>query len=358
MPKRTIPPNFRSPSPEGKPPQPADPSDTTDEDSPPPVDFRPSADWAMLRRWDALLRQTRDFFRQRGFLEVQTPLLSAETVVDRHLDPFPVPLEPRPGSPAAWLQTSPELCMKRLLATDGAPPAIYQITRAFRQGEFGPLHNPEFTLAEWYRSGDDMQQGMQLLAELAEVLLGCGPVEQVSYRRAFQQYAGVDPIAADTAALAAAAEAAGVAGPEGLAADDRDTWLDLLLVERVAPALGQERPLILYDYPASQAMLARVRDGEVPVAERFELFFRGVELANGYHELRDPEALRNRVDEANRARRTDGKLPLPMPERLLAAMESGLPDCAGVAIGLDRVLMLAAGKSTLGEVMPFPLDRA
>jgi len=324
--------------------------------SPQHGDFLPTASWENLRRRAELLGRVREFFRQRGFLEVETPLLSADTVADRHLDPFPVSAgdgrEPR----QLWLQTSPEFCMKRLLAAGAT--AIYQVTRAFRQGEQGPLHNAEFTMVEWYRVGDAMAEGMQLLSELGEWLLGRGPAECLAYGEAFRNYVGLDPHAAATAALVEAASLLGVAAPASLAAEDRDGWLDLLLAEQVQPHLGSPRPVILYDYPASQAALARVRPGPPPVAERFELYVSGVELANGYHELVDPAVLRRRNAWNNARRQADGKPPLPEESRLLAAMEAGLPSSTGVALGFDRVVMLAVGASRLDEVIAFPFDRA
>ena len=327
---------------------------------PPRDDFRPTASWANLRLRAELLRRVREFFHQQGFLEVETPVLSAETVIDRHLDPIAVPAASGSVRPAAtrhaWLQTSPELGMKRLLAAGAT--AIYQITRAFRQGEQGPLHNPEFTMVEWYRAGDGMSEGMQRLGELCDAVLGRGPAELLSFGEAVERYAGIDPHAADSRALAAASRDLGLAAPASLAPDDRDGWLDLLMVEAVQPHLGRQRPTILYDYPASQAALAQVRPGEPPVAERFELYVSGVELANGYHELLDPAVLRRRNAEANRLREADGKEPLPEPARLLAAMEAGLPRATGVALGFDRVVMLAAGADDLREVIAFPWNRA
>jgi lysyl-tRNA synthetase class 2 len=323
-------------------------------------DFAPTASWPNFRLRAALLRRLRQFFDGRGFLEVETPLLSHDTVVDRHLDPLPVSVFDDPRRPAAgrtmWLQTSPEFGMKRLLAA-GAE-AIYQVTRSFRAGERGRLHNLEFTLVEWYRIGDDMQAGMDLLSELAAELLGRGPAETISYRQAFFEHAGLDPLKSDTAALAAAADRHGVSLPSGISPADRDAWLDLLLVERVEPQLGRTRPVILYDYPASQAALARVRAEEPPVAERFELYFRGIELANGYHELTDPTTLRDRAALANRQREADGKYTLPEQNRLLDAMHHGLPPCTGVALGFDRLVMLASGAENLADVMAFPADRA
>ena len=320
--------------------------------------FRPTASLANLRLRADLLLKTREFFGTRGFLEVETPLLSADTVAERHLDPIPVTLDDDPRRPdvgrTMWLQTSPEFGMKRLLAAGAG--AIYQITRAFRNAEIGPLHNPEFTMVEWYRVGDGMTEGMLLLSDLCESLLGHGPAERVSYADAFQRSIGIDPHRATPSELQAAAQRHGISAPSSL--DDRDSWLDLLFVDRIQGTLGYSRPTILFDYPASQAVLAQVRDGDPPVAERFELIVDGMELANGYHELLDAAVLRERISAANAQRAADGKPPLPSENRLLAAMEAGLPPCTGVALGFDRLVMIAAGAKSLAEVIAFPIDRA
>lgn len=315
-------------------------------------DFRPTAGWRALRLRAAMLRTVREFFHDRGFLEVETPVLSADTVVDRHLDPFVLD----DGGRRFYLQTSPEFCMKRLLASGAG--AIYQITRAFRREEHGRLHNPEFTMVEWYRPGDGLAEGMQLLSDLAEAMLGRGPAELVSYQEAFRRHVGIDPHTADADALIQAVRASGIDTPASLSSADRDGWLDLLLVERVQPHLGVERPTIVYDYPASQSALAQVRPGPPPVAERFELYVSGIELANGYHELTDADELRRRIAQANELRRQDGKSALPEENRLLAAMDAGLPESTGVAMGFDRLVMVAAGATSLAEVMAFPIDRA
>ncbi|MBN1910544.1 MAG: EF-P lysine aminoacylase GenX [Pirellulales bacterium] len=315
-------------------------------------DYLPVAAMELLRRRADLLRQVRSFFDNRGFLEVETPLLSADTVVDRHLDPFGVEC----GGRTFWLQTSPEFGMKRLLAAGAG--AMYQVTRSFRQGECGRLHNPEFTIVEWYQPGHTMRQGMTLLGELAETILARGPAESVGYGEAFERYAGLDPHKADAAALARAVEEHSIAVPASLDPDDRDGWLDLLLVHLVEPRLGRERPTILYDYPASQAALARVRPGPPPVAERFELYVDGIELANGYQELTDPAELRRRNTRVNRQRARDGKPTLPVESRLLAAMDVGLPDATGVALGFDRLVMVALGAKSLADVTAFTWDRA
>jgi lysyl-tRNA synthetase class 2 len=310
-----------------------------------------------------LLRQLRRFFDTRGFLEVETPLLSADAAIDRHLDPLSVTLfaDPRApgGGPAMWLQTSPELAMKRLLASGGK--AIYQTTRAFRGGERGRLHNPEFTIVEWYRVGDTYDGAMRLLSDLIQQLLATDSAERQSYRDAFLCCVGLDPHLASVEQLARAAAQLGVAplgAPSGDREDERDAWLDRLLVERVQPNLGGLRPTILYDFPASQAALARIRYDGVAVAERFELYLRGVELANGYYELTDPDQLRQRWEMARARRAADGKYPLPGSSRLIAAMEHGLPPCAGVALGFDRLVMAAAGADDIADVIPFPIDRA
>ena len=321
---------------------------------------RPVATWPVLRRRAELLQRLRAFFASRGYLEVETPLLSHDIVVDRHLDPFYTVLAPDARRPdegeTLWLQTSPEAAMKRLLAAGAT--SIYQVTRSFRNGERGPLHNPEFTIAEWYAVGQCYDEAMTFTSELCDDLLGLGPAERLSYAEAFQRWAGVDPHSAEPAELREAARRLGLAAPASLSGDDRDGWLNLLLVERVEPRLREfARPVILFDFPAGQAALAQVR-GQPPVAERFELYAGGLELANGYHELLDANVLRLRSRRANQERVQDGKPPLPEESQLLAAMDRGLPDCCGVALGFDRLVMLAVGAKTIDEVLAFPINRA
>ena len=298
-------------------------------------------------------------------MEVETPIISADTVVDRHLDPLTTTLTGVGQARVMYLQTSPEFAMKRLMAAGGE--AIYQIARVFRQGERGTRHNPEFTLVEWYRKGDDYAAGMRLLSDLCEAVLGRGPAERVTYREAFVAELGIDPLTIGDAELerfarATVPDAAAAFGDE----TDRDVWLDLLLTERIEPRLGRAgadgrgRPTILCDYPPSQAALAQIRpcaDGP-PVAERFELYADGIELANGYHELLDAEALLERNLENNRLRLADGKPPLPVESRLIEAMRAGLPPCTGCALGFDRLVMLATGRREIAEVVAFPIERA
>jgi lysyl-tRNA synthetase class 2 len=256
-----------------------------------------------------------------------------------------------------WLQASPELHMKRLLA-EGLP-ASFQVTRSFRRGERGALHNPEFTIVEWYRAGDGMREGMQLLDELCQCIAEAPPATRTSYSEAFQTHIGVDPHHATCDELAVAAERFSLSIPKTLPRDDRDEWLNLLLATCVEPQLGGTAPEILYDYPATQSALATtaMRAGGVEVGERFELYWRGVELANGYHELTNAGVLRRRLESVNCARVADGRPALPLPERLLAAMQNsglpGLPPCSGCALGFDRLVMLACGATTIDEVMTY-----
>lgn len=324
-------------------------------------DFRPTASWQNLLLRAETLKRLRAFFDSRGFIEVETPVLSHDTVIDRHLDPIPVTLfdDPRDVGKGRtlYLQTSPEFGMKRLLAAGDAR-AIYQITRAFRGAEQGSQHNPEFTMLEWYRVGDDYNAGMDLLAALAQEMFATKKVERLTYREAFQRYAVVDPVIDDDVELHAA-WAKRHADGFGRGRPTRDMLLDALLTSQVQPRIGEEHPTVMCDYPADQAALAQIRrQGDIEVAERFELYYQGIELANGYHELLDADVLVNRNRKANRQRMYDGKYVLPEESRLLKAMRHGLPSCSGCALGVDRLVMLLAGASSIQEVMAFPIDRA
>ncbi len=308
-----------------------------------------------------MLAQIRAFFAARSVLEVDTPLLGARTACDPHLDSLST-LCHGPGAPhgaTLYLQTSPEYAMKRLLAAGAG--AIYQICKAFRDGEAGRLHNPEFTLIEWYRPGWDHHRLMDETAELVNTLLGerldLGPPERLSYQQAFMRHAGVEPHRAQLNELQAALRAHGVVCELA----ERDALLDALLTHCVEPHLGRGRLCFIHDYPASQAALARIKRAsgeEYLLAERFELYLSGIELANGFHELGDAAEQRRRFNAHNDARRRMGKRELAADERLLAALQHGLPDCAGVALGLDRLLMLACGAPHLAATLAFPLDRA
>lgn len=324
-------------------------------------DFRPTASMEVLKQRARTLAAIRQFFDQRDFFEVQTPLLSRDTVVDRHIDPLGIDGSQLGVAESAgnsyWLQTSPEFAMKRLLAA-GAE-AIYQICPAFRASESGRMHNPEFTMLEWYRVGDDMRAGMQLLSDLVESVLSAGASECVSYRSAFQRFAEVDVLDASVEELAAVAKRFDLDTDAFEGCRDVDDWRNWLLTQIVEPQLGKDQPQIVFDWPASQSALAKVRaEEDPPVAERFELYYRGVELANGYHELVDANELLQRNVENNQLRVADGKHELPAESRLLDAMRHGLPACSGVAMGVDRLVMLAAGCKDIEQVLAFPISIA
>jgi lysyl-tRNA synthetase class 2 len=317
-------------------------------------DWRPTATVEALKRRAAVLADVRRFFEERNVWEVETPALAAAGVTDPRIEGLAVDYD-GPGAPAngkLWLQTSPEYAMKRLLAAGSG--SVFQVARAFRAGERGRLHNPEFTLLEWYRTGFDHHRLMDEVAALVQRVLGeRGPVERLSYRQAFQDQTGIDPFTAEEAALRRKAAEMGLAS-----ALDRDEMLDLIMGSCVAPHLGRGRLTFVHDFPASQASLARLLPGDPPVAARFELFVEGIELANGFHELSDAREQRRRF-EADRGRRAaEGGAVPGLDERLLSALEAGLPDCAGVALGLDRLLMLALGADRIEQVMAFPMERA
>ncbi|HRD49395.1 MAG: EF-P lysine aminoacylase GenX [Candidatus Competibacter sp.] len=330
--------------------------------SPPARNWRPVADSNALRLRAELLAKTRAFFAAREVLEVETPALSAAAITDPHLFSFAAPYS-GPGlrhGRTLYLHTSPEFPMKRLLAAGSG--CIYQIARVFRNGEAGRRHNPEFTLLEWYRVGFDHHRLMTEVAELATMLLAgrlpLAAAERLSYREIFQHHLRLDPHRASVTELAAHAEALGMAIPPGMPTDDVDPWLDLLLTHCIEPHLGRDRLTFVYDYPASQAALARLRRDDPLVGERFELYINGLELANGFHELGDADEQRRRFEAENVARQKQGLPTMPIDENLLAALESGLPNCAGVALGFDRLVMLAAGKTSIQDVIAFPVDSA
>lgn len=319
--------------------------------------WRPKASWDVLRRRAALFASVRAFFAERGVLEVETPILSAAGATDPHLDSFST----RPSNcgdsaeGALYLQTSPEFAMKRLLAAGSGP--IYQIAKAFRDGEAGRRHNPEFTLLEWYRPGFDHIALMDEVDALMRHVAGMPPAARITYAELAEHCLGIDPHRVAYEELSACATQHGINASAALG-DDADTWLQLLWTHVVEPHLAQlGGAVFVIDFPASQAMLARLRPGSPAVAERFELYVNGVELANGFHELTDAGEQRRRFH-ADLVRRKALRLPaMLLDERLLAALEQGLPRCSGVALGVDRLLMLAAGIDDIADVLAFPIDR-
>ncbi len=300
-----------------------------------------------------MLEKIRAFFRRAGVMEVETPQLWPTAGTDPNLDCFPVD----GGTCTLYLQTSPEFAMKRLLAAGSG--SIYQICRAFRRGEAGRLHNPEFTLLEWYRVGFDLSYLMDEVACLLHELLSNRTHGQLrfTYEELFQQYIGVS-WQAPLLHLERQAKVLGLTEASAVCGQERSLWLDFLFSHAIQPRLPAGTLVFVHDYPAPLAALARIKPDNPWVAERFEVFVDGVELANGYRELTDPIEQRARF-EADLAWRRRAGLPLPpVDEAFLAALETGLPDCSGVALGVDRVLMLAQGRAAISDVLPFPLRLA
>jgi lysyl-tRNA synthetase class 2 len=321
------------------------------------ADWRPSAAREQLVARARLLARVREFFADRGVLEVDTPLIINAPVSDVHIHSARVELSTQVpgGAPVRlFLHTSPEYGMKRLLAAGSGD--IYQVCHVARALESGRVHNPEFTLLEWYRVGFSLGQLMDEVELLVRELLGtAASAERLSYREAFLRELALDPFAATTAELARAAAPLGLSTGLPL---ERDGYLELLMGASIGPRLGRERLTFVYGYPASQAALARLDPADPRAAQRFELYARGIELANGFHELTAAPEQRGRFEADNAARRRAGLPVHPLDERLLAALAHGLPDCAGVALGLDRLLMLATGADHIEEVLAFPTRRA
>ncbi len=317
--------------------------------------WKPVCGTQELYQWADLRRLVRDFFAQRDVLEVDTPILSTTTVTDPQIGSFQLPYREE----IRYLQTSPEFFMKRLLASGSGD--IYQIVHAFRTDEFGRWHNPEFTLLEWYRVGWTLPELIAEIIELIDLLAGeltgrtMDSVTIYRYQDIFRDALDLDPLTADIRELSAAARNQGL---DVIGDLSREQWRDWLFSACVTPRFSADTLTVVKDYPVDQAALARIRLDQDEVAERFEVFAGHLELANGYHELADPREQAQRFLRDNEIREQTGLLTCPADENLLAALEYGLPDCSGVALGLDRLLMKLAGKDEIAQVMPFPWPRA
>ena len=317
--------------------------------------------------WRAkLLRTLRQYFDDRGFHEVQPPCLMRQCIVDTYIDPITVSgkqlsLAEANASEAFYLQTSPELAMKRLLAAGSG--SIYAIAPVFRGGESGDQHNIEFTMLEWYEVGADLQGGIETLGSIAKTVLGHDRYEVRTYRDLFQEHLSIDPIDEPIRTLCRLASQVDDSLAQSLG-EDRDALLDVLMSHLVQPHLGLGMPMVVKNYPLTQAALARRCEDDPQCAARFELFYLGVELANGYDELRDPDVLVQRTNQTNQKRAELGRLQIPMPHSLIDAMRDGLPACAGVAMGVDRLMMVCSGDggtpskvSSISDVMPMTMGQ-
>lgn len=317
------------------------------------TDWRPNCDKHALVARAELLRSIRGFFYDRQVLEVETPAIANAGVTDPHLHAFTTTLKAPHLSRELYLQTSPEYAMKRLLCAEVGD--IYQISKAFRNEESGRWHNPEFTLLEWYRLGFDDRDLIAEVDQLLQTTLACASAEQLSYQQAFQRYLHIDPLSISDSALQ---QCILQQGYDAFVDEPRDSQLQLLFSEKIESQIGQQAPCCVYDFPASQAALARVNTRDPRVAHRFEFYYQGIELANGFYELADAEEQDKRFAKENQQRQSLNYPKIAPDEHLLAALASGLPDCAGVALGIDRLLMLKLNAQHIQDVISFTVDRA
>lgn len=317
--------------------------------------WKPSATFEALHARAALNRSIREFFIETNALEVELPILNHAPVADMNIEPIAVPASD--VMPRLFLHTSPEYSMKRLLCAGSCD--IYALGKVFRAGEAGSRHNPEFTMLEWYRLGMDHQELMHEVADLLEEIFDDSETELehapifLTYQQVVIQYTGLDPFIASNEEI----KEIGIALASADLELTRDGWLDMIMSHKVEKSLPNNQLVFIYNYPASQAALAKLNeddDGHI-IAERFEVYLNGLELANGYHELTDSQEQRQRFDKE--LQETDR----PIDEKLLLAMgddEAGLPDCAGVAMGIDRILMMQLGVKTIAEVISFDIHSA
>ena len=309
----------------------------------------------ILMKWRAkLYADIRQFFSSRGVMEVETPSLSQHTVTDLYIQSFKTAYQQGDKQQYYYLQTSPEYAMKRLLASGSGP--IYQISKAFRNGEYGGKHNPEFTMLEWYRPGFTDHDLMQEVDDFLQQMIQSPKAMYKTYRQLFIDNLQLDLDACSLTDLQSLSQKLGLqVGRDML---DSDALLQFLFAHAIEPNLGFNAPVIVYDFPTAQAALAKIRPGNPPVAARFEVYMYGMELANGFYELTDAQEQRQRFLRDQQRRQSAGFSAVEIDERFIAALQSGLPDCAGVALGIDRLLMIQAKTQNIRDVISFPWDVA
>lgn len=322
-------------------------------------DWRPTCTIELMRLRAQMLAELRQFFAERSVLEVETPLLSHCIGTDPQLEFFTTEYCLSPRRQTLFLQTSPEFAMKRLLAAGSG--SIYQISKAFRSGESGRFHNPEFTMLEWYRVGFTLPQLMDEIAALIDGLFSGQSLQEtqrVSYQEVFVSFTGLNPLVFSYQDYCAFARDCQLPEAVAICGHDHAVWLDFIFSHKVQPHLGKNALCMVHSYPACQSALARINENNAQVADRVELFINGIELGNGYYELTDAKEQSRRFDK-ELAIRQQKKLPVAVKdEHLIAALESGLPECSGVAIGLDRLLMLLSGSASIDDVLSFSIHRA
>jgi len=305
-----------------------------------------------------MLANIRRFFEQRAVLEVETPLLCSATGTDPQLDFFSSIYHCAPNNKTMYLQTSPEFAMKRLLAAGSG--SIFQICKAFRNGELGRFHNPEFSILEWYRVDFTMDQLMDEVVDLITELLGPGPDEvyKVSYVDVFKQATGLNPLDFCQLRYAEYAVNNNIKDAVSLCGDDHSMWLDFIFSYKVQTTLEGYSLAMVYGYPAIQSSLARINTEDSAVADRFEVFIKGIEIGNGFFELSDASEQEKRFDKENQCRQKKGLPVVQKDKHFLQALHAGLPDCSGIALGLDRLLMVMCNAQALDDVIAFPFERA
>jgi len=314
--------------------------------------------WQEAKQRASIINSIRNFFYAKGVVEVETPLLSNGTVTDVFLDAFSTQFDysDSGNKSSLYLQTSPEFAMKRLIASGYE--CIYQLSKAFRHEQVGRHHNPEFSMLEWYRINFDHYQLMDEVSELLVTVLNCEPCDKVTYQRLFKQHLAIDPLSVTLAELKLALAKNKVYGDWINSETDKDMLLQVLFSECIEAKLGNDRPVFVYDYPRSQASLAKISKKDPRVAERFECYFKGVELANGFHELTDADEQLARFKLDNLKRESLGKPTRPIDSNFIEALKTGLPECSGVALGVDRLMMLAMDCNSIDQAMTFIVDNA
>jgi lysyl-tRNA synthetase class 2 len=320
--------------------------------------WEPTCSLQQLKARADLLQKIRAFFATRNVLEVETPLLCQATGTDPNLEFFSTQYQAGPQSQTYYLQTSPEFCMKRLLAAGSG--SIYQISKAFRNNESGRYHSPEFSLLEWYRLDFDLQQLMAEVADLLKYLLAPlkFEVESISYVDVFNRHTGLDPLNFSFEAYSQCARNNNLNDAEKICAENHPMWLDFLFSFLIQPHLGKQSVCMVFDYPACQSSLARAKPEDQRLVERVEVFVNGIELGNGYFELSNPVEQKKRFDFEQKLRKKKDLPEANIDRHFLNAIEHGLPDCSGIAIGLDRLLMIMTESKTIDKVITFPITNA
>ncbi|UDG79093.1 Elongation factor P--(R)-beta-lysine ligase [Candidatus Ecksteinia adelgidicola] len=321
------------------------------------IKWKPNASITNLLKRAKILTKIRKFFKDRNILEVETPMMSHRTVTDVYLSSFKTYFV-KPNSNKKillYMITSPEFHMKRLLAAGSG--AIYQLGRSFRNQELGPYHNPEFTILEWYRPYYSMYKIMNEVNELLKKVLNCNNADMLSYQEIFFKYFNIDPILLKKNQLLQLITKLSLSNVPNYQ-EDKNTLLQLLFTIGIEPHLGKKKPIFIYHFPADQAVSATIHPNDHKIAERFEVYFKGIELANGFHELIDYQEQYQRFKKDNQQRALRGFSKQLIDNNLLTALQHGIPDCSGVAIGVDRLVMLAIGAKNLNETLSFSIDRA